>query len=554
MSKSLQVSNTLAQLLVQRGIETVEDARYFLGNRLKDLSDPFLFEGMDRAVARIFQALNKNEKVMVHGDYDVDGITGTALLCDILKKIGINAQPYIPDRVSEGYGMSREAIQKAVVEKIPLMITVDCGGTAFAEIEEADRQGIDVIVVDHHELKNELPPSIAVIHPRRMTQKNHFHPLAAVGVAFKLAHGLVKRGLEQKADWANKIDLKDFLDRVALGTVADLVPLKGENRIFVKQGLERLLKTECLGLSMLLKEIGLEGRSITTSDVGFKIAPRLNAAGRVGTAYDAVHLLLVKEKEKASTLAQTLDLSNRKRQELEQATYEEAADLLQAQTNGGEDWVLVLHKEEWPLGVIGIVASRILRLMHRPVFIISTEEGVSKGSARSIRGYHLCEALKSCEGLLEGYGGHAYAAGIKILRKKIPEFRERINQHAHQVLSSDDLIPSLEIDLEIPLESVSLSFAQEVEKLGPFGQENSSPLFLTKELQLEREPYKVGKNHLKLHLKNKNNERVEGIAFGQADLISQFSLSCPFQAVYEVAINSYQRNMKPQLIFKDFKF
>ena len=554
LSQSLNVSSFTALILLQRGIENAEKAKPFLECRLKDLGDPFLFEGMDQAVKRIFQAVDRGEKILVHGDYDVDGITGTALLCELFQRMGLQAQPYIPDRVSEGYGISREAIDRASKEGVRLMITVDCGGSAFDELEEARQKGLDVIVVDHHELKESLPNCVAVLHPRRVPENVEVQSLAAVGVAFKLAHGVIKEGLRQGRQWAPLIDLRDFLDRVAIGTIADLVPLRGENKIFVKRGLERLLKTECVGLAALLKEIGISERALTSSDIAFKIAPRLNAAGRVGTAYDAIRLLLCKDSSEALVLAKGLDHNNRQRQLIEQNTFDEALQFLEEQSDSDQDWVLVLHKDQWPLGVIGIVASRIVKLRHRPTFIISADDDVSKGSARSIHGFHLCHALKNCEDLLVGYGGHACAAGIKIKKEKIPDFRKRLNEYARQILSENDLIPTLEIDLEIPIGELSLKLVNELEMLSPFGQENPTPLFLSQDLVLDRKPQVVGNKHLKLWLKKESAPAIEGIAFGMAEWFPQFeSYSEPFQAVYEIGINTYGGQSKLQLNFKDFK-
>ncbi len=553
LSKSLGISPILAQLLFDRGIKTHEEGKFCLEGRLKDLSDPFLFLGMKKAVERIFQAIEHQEKILVHGDYDVDGITGTALLCNLFSKIGINAQPYIPDRVTEGYGISREAIAKCVRENVRILITVDCGGSAFDEIGEATSKGLDVIVVDHHELKTTLPNCLAVIHPRLASDNESFKFLCAAGVAFKFAHGILKEGLKQGALWAKKIDLKDYLDRVAIATVADLVPLKGENKIIVKRGLERLSKTTCLGLAALLKEIGIQNRSWTTVDIGFRIAPRLNAAGRVGTAYDAIRLLLTQDSGEAQALAQNLDVSNRKRQTIEQQTVEEAIQILEENSEFNEDWVLVLHKDQWPLGVIGIVASRILRLRYRPTFIISADGDLSKGSARSIRGFHLCEALKQCEDLLTGYGGHAYAAGIKIEKDKISLFRERINQYAKKILTAENLIPRWEIDFELSASDISLDLAEQLEMLSPFGQENPVPLFMTQGLVLDKPCQLVGKDHLKLWIRQKRGTPLEGIAFGMAQWASKISQNTPFHAVYEIGINEYGGQRKVQLVIKDIK-
>jgi single-stranded-DNA-specific exonuclease len=362
-----------AQILVQRGCDTREKAEKFLSLKLRDLSDPFLLTDMHEAVNRVLLAVEKKEKILVHGDYDVDGITGTAILCDFFRQVGVPAEPYIPDRVSEGYGISREAIEKAAREKFGLMISVDCGGSAFEEIDLAVERGLDFIVVDHHDIKEKTPRCLAFIHPRRTSQKMDFDHLAAVGTAFKLLHGIFKKASEKSLAWAKEIDLKDYLDRVALGTIADLVPLKGENKIYVKAGLEKLKNSKSPGLRKLLKIAKLEGRPLTPVDIGFKLAPRLNAAGRVGTAYDAVHLLLTQDEDEAERLAKSLDEHNRHRQTVEQETYAQALHFLSDRPEMQGSRVLVLSGNEWPLGVIGIVASRIVRLKYRPTFVLSED-------------------------------------------------------------------------------------------------------------------------------------------------------------------------------------
>jgi len=553
ISKVFNLKLLTAQILVHRGCDSPEKAEKFLSLRLRDLSDPFFLTDMPDAVNRVLLAIEKKEKILVHGDYDVDGITGTAILCDFFRRVGVHSVPYIPDRVTEGYGISREAIEKASRENFTLMISVDCGGSAFEEIDLAVQKGLHFIVVDHHEIKERTPRCLAFIHPRRTDHKVDFDHLAAVGTAFKLLHGIMKKASENALDWAKNIDLKDYLDRVAVGTVADLVPLKGENKILVKAGLEKLKNSKCMGLQKLLKVAKLEGRSLTPVDIGFKLAPRLNAAGRVGTAYDAVHLLLTQDEAEAERLAKSLDEHNRHRQTVEQDTYAQALDFLSNRPEMQENRVLVLSGNEWPLGVIGIVASRIVRLKYRPTFVLSEDSELCKGSARSIRGFHLCQALKHCEDLLEGYGGHAYAAGIKIKSEKINSFRERINAYADQLLKEEDLIPFYEIDAEIQADDISLKLAEELEQLGPFGQENPVPLLMGRGLTLAREPQIVGQDHLKIWIQRKAGGAVEGIGFGMASWRDFFKNTRVFQAVFEISVNDYAGNRSVQIQFKDFK-
>ena len=552
LAQALGVLPETAQILIQRGVSSIPQAEAFIRGKLKDLRDPFLFNDMAKAVQRIMTAYERHEKILVHGDYDVDGITGTSLLAHFFSRSGLEVQPYIPHRVSEGYGVSLEAIAMAAREGYSLIITVDCGSSAVSEIQEAAAKGIDVIVVDHHELKDRLPPSVAMIHPKLALQNEDFVHLSAVGVAFKLAHGILKEAIKRGLDWARGIDLRDYLELVAIGTVADLVPLKGENRLFVRKGLEKLSKTKFVGLQALLKEIGLSKDIITTTDVGFRIAPRLNAAGRVGTAYDAIHLILSGTFDAAHELAVKLEAQNRERQLIEQQTFDEALEILKDE-HFQNDRVIIVEKDDWPLGVMGIVASRILRERYRPVFVISSNSDVCKGSARSIRGFHLCDALKCCEDLLVGFGGHAYAAGIKIKKEKISEFRLRMNEYAARTLKEEDLIPSLDVDRVLSSSRLSMKLAEEIVQLGPYGQENPAPIFVSDDVTVDKPPRIVGEHHLKLFLRSREGLPISAIGFGMGSWLEKLSQGVKFKLAYELDINDFNDQRTIQLNIKDIQ-
>jgi len=430
-------------------------------------------KGMREAVERIRRAEVSREKVLIHGDYDVDGVTGTALVSLALEKLGVAHETFLPERARDGYGVSREAIQRALLAGIRLLITVDCGISAREEIEEARQAGIGTIVLDHHQIPSGgLPPAEVILNPLQEGCAYPFKELSAGGLAFKLAQALLGPEAFQ------------FFDLAALSTVADLAPLREENRILVKEGLRQLSERKRTGIRALAQTASLGSREIKTSHVGFVLGPRINASGRMSSAATALRLLLTRSEREAASLAQILEEENRRRQQEERRVVNEAIEEVERTVNFAREQVLVVAREGWHAGVIGIVASRLVERYHRPSLVIALKEGEGKGSGRSIRSFHLFKALEAAREFLLEFGGHEQAAGFSIEREKIPLFRKRLNEHSHAAYPAEIFLRSIDIDLEITLEDLTPQFLRELERLEPFGVGNPKPVFLTRGLQV----------------------------------------------------------------------
>ena len=499
----------LRLLLAQRGYMGEEEIEGFLHPRLRDLSDPFLLPDMSVAVERIFRSIDEHQEIAIFGDYDVDGITSVTVLKKALEGYGVKTRSFIPVRGEEGYGLSDAAIERCFSEgPLPdLLITVDCGTASGPEIEQLMSRGVDVIVVDHHEVSEQgRPDALAVVNPKL---GDDFGYLCAAGVVFKLAHALLKtRPLED-------VDLKDFLDLVAVATVADIVPLIGENRLLVRHGLRRLPKTLNHGLRALMQVAGVGDRA-TSADVGFRIGPRINAAGRMDCPEDALSMLSTDSRGVAAELAEQLDDYNRKRQKHELQIVNEAMEQLE-DYDPKEDPVIVLGSRDWHPGVVGIVASRLMRRFYKAAFVVAIDqEGMGKGSGRSIAGVSLIEAIASCRDVLEAGGGHHMAAGISVHEDQLDAFRERFGQYVKENVSEEELLPRLVIDAEVPFEQLSLDFLASYELLQPFGSENPQPIFLSREIWPTAAPRHLKNKHLKLFLKQGVHEH-DAIFFGGAE-------------------------------------
>ena len=490
LAASLKSSPLLAQCLLNRGFSEPSVIENFLRPRLKNLADPFLLPNMDAAVGRLLRAREQNELLVIFGDYDVDGVTSTALLTEVLRALGWQVDFYLPNRMDEGYGLSADGVDNCL-KKFPvkLLLAVDCGSTAVETIASLKVRGIDVIILDHHQVSNPAPEAIAFVNPQlvftsemanRKSQIENFQELCSAGLAFKLAHALVKRGREIGLPGATDFDLRPLLDLVALGTIADLVPLTGENRILVTAGLEKLNMTNRAGI-LALKQVAQSPEKLGTHDVGFQLAPRLNAAGRLETAEESLHLLLAQNLEEAMPIAQNLDLRNRERQKIEKTIVEEVTGVMRAKFEAQKDFVIVEGQLLWHIGVVGIVASRVLSEFYRPTIIIGGENGQMRGSGRSIAGFDLAAALRECDDLLVRHGGHAMAAGLSILPEKIDLLREKLNELARLRLKPEDLQPPLRLDAEISLSEINFELLAELEKLKPTGQGNPSVQFCAAE-------------------------------------------------------------------------
>lgn len=513
LAAELGVSPLLAGVLWRRGFQDPQAARAFLWGGLETLADPALLPDVFLALARIRQAIENQEKILVYGDYDVDGVTGTALLLLVLRQLGALVDYYLPRRLEEGYGLNGPAVEEAARAGVRLIITVDCGITSIAEVELAARQGLDVIITDHHEPGTILPPALAVINPKRPDARYPFRELAGVGVAFQLARALVLEMTGAEIGPA-------LLDLVALGTVADVVPLTGENRVLVREGLKYLAQGCRPGVRALLEVTGLIGRVITAGQVGFLLAPRLNAGGRLGSAARGVELLLAEDDEKARRLAQELDAENKKRQQVEEEILQEALTLVAAEVNLEEEWGLVLASPNWHPGVIGIVASRLVERFYRPVFLISLQEGLGKGSGRSIPGFPLHEAMAELAPLLVKFGGHEQAGGLSIDPANIDAFRQGFNRLCRERLRPEDLIPALKVEGVLTLGEVNLGLVAQLELLAPYGPGNPVPNFLLPEVRiLESRAVGAEGQHLRLKLQDQKGQKVWTMAFGQGNAV-----------------------------------
>ena len=428
--RELPLSPLMAQCLVNRGVTSKAEVSEFLNPRLKLLADPFLIPNMDAAVERLWKARENNERLLIYGDYDVDGVSSTALLVELLTELGWTVQSHLPGRFDDGYGLSAVALEKCLEQfEANIVLAVDCGSTAVEAIEFLNERKIDVLVLDHHQVSTPPPEPLAMINPQLIDNYPNFQELCSVGLAFKLAHALVKRGRQEGLQKERDLDLKQYLDLVALGTVADLVPLTGENRKLVRSGLEQLGETTRPGL-LALKKVANVSKPVTVFNIGFHLGPRLNAAGRMDNPDAALNLLLARDHYEAEKAADTLDNYNRERREIERDISTQAVESVRQRFDPANDFVIVEGNMEWHLGVIGIVASRVMREFYRPTFILASDGDGWKGSARSIEGFDLAEAMRGCDDLLNDHGGHAMAAGVSVKPGRLDAFRERINEIA----------------------------------------------------------------------------------------------------------------------------
>lgn len=520
--RSLRLPEPLCRLLVVRGFVDEASAKRYLRPRMEQLHDPFGLAGMEAAVARLERALDRGETILVHGDYDVDGICAAALYTRTIRALGGRAEVFIPHRLTDGYDLGPAGIQRAKEVGAGLILTGDCGILAHDAIADAAAAGIDVVVTDHHTPGDTLPPAAAVVNPNRPDCAYPYKGLAGAGVAYKLCEALyTARGVDPDA-------LLYYLDLVALATVADLAPLLDENRAFVRYGLRLMPQTRNPGLRALLRRAGLasgDDAPLSAGQVGHVVAPRINAVGRMGEASLGVELLLTESEVEADRIAQMLDEENRRRQAVDREMLAEALELLEADYDPERDRAVVLAAGGWHPGVIGIVASRVVERIHRPVVLIALDPagGPSRGSARSIPGFHLYEALHACGEHLLRYGGHAAAAGLDILPDRVDAFREAFDAYAHTVLGPDDLIPEVKYDLELPLRAANEELYHLLRHFGPFGVGNPTPVLVARGVGVNGSPRVVGDGHLKLELAQ-DGTRLGAIGFRMADRIGDLDL------------------------------
>ena len=572
LAKALDVSALLAQCLLNRGLSEPAPISSFLEPRLRQLADPFLLPQMAAAVDRLFQAREHGEPLVVFGDYDVDGVTSAALLLEVLGALGWTANCYLPHRMDEGYGLSHDGVENCL-KKFPatLLLAVDCGSTAVEIITQLGQRGVDVIVLDHHQISSPAPPAVALVNPQQTRRESkvegrepenstsstldpqastQFTELCSAGLAFKLAHALVKRGRETGLPGAAEFDLRPLLDLVALGTIADIVPLNGENRILVSAGLERLNTTQRPGL-VALKQVAQTPARLGTYEVGFQLGPRLNAAGRLETAEAALHLLRARDLAEALPIAQALDSQNRERQKIERGIVEKVIGAVRAKFNPETDFVIVEGQLLWHIGVVGIVASRVMQEFYRPTIIIGGDGDEWRGSGRSIAGFDLAAALRECGDLLVRHGGHAMAAGLSLRPANLDAFRRRLNELARRALKPEDLQPPLRLDAEIRLEEITLERLGELDRLRPAGPSNPIAQFFARNLAHQRPLQRIGadKQHVKMWVTG-GSVAHEAIWWGGGEgslPVGRFDLA------FAPQINSYNGRQSVQLKVLDWR-
>ncbi len=546
LASEMKVSPIVAALLISRGYETPEKAHRFLNPSFDDLHEPYLLKGMKMAVERILKAVESGEKILVWGDYDVDGTTGTVVLRKALELVGAKTTFHIPHRFTEGYGVNIPALEKAKERGYTLVVSVDCGIRSFEPIAWAKENGMDFIVTDHHlsDEANGSPDAFAVVNPNQTGDEYPDKNLAGVGVAFKLAHALLReKGRENL--------VKGFLKVVAIGTIADVMNLTGENRAIVSLGLKDLPRAHNFGLKALMEVADCTGE-MSSYDIGFRIAPRINAAGRMDAAKHIVELFEAKDFDEARGLAEMLNSRNRERQKIQQEITQFA--LLEAENLTDKNFVVVAG-ENWHRGVIGLAASRIADKFYRPAIVLSIEDGIAHGSARSIAGYHLLNGLDSCRELFEQYGGHAAAAGMKIKRENIGALQEKLNEHATANLSEADKIPELKIDAMVSAQTLNLDLVQQLKRFEPFGMGNPKPKFVTKDLILTGEPFVMKEKHLKLKLSDSDGKQFEAVWWDGVDKSSGRTLKpkTRIELAYTPEANTWNGNTRLQLVVEDLR-
>ena len=542
LSKALGIPKILSSVLINRGLKSASEAEKFLNTKTEHLLDPYSFSDMPKAVNIIKNAVAHKEGVMIFGDYDVDGVTAVCLLKCALRKMGIEPLHYLPHRIKEGYGLNKDIVNIAKEKKIKLLITVDCSISSYAEVKALRGEGIEVIVTDHHEPQEQhLSSASATINPKLKGSNYKYRDLAGVGVAYKFTQALSKEML-----------LED-LDLVSLGTIADVVPLTGENRVMVKEGLSRLSQTRRPGLKALIENAGIKNKKFSTTSVSFMLGPRINASGRMDSAQTALNLMLSDTKEEAKRLADILEALNRQRQKVEGKILEEAQDLIGREVNFKEHKVIVLAKEDWHQGVLGVVASKLADRFYRPTIIISLGEGLCRGSGRSIKDFHLFHALSECKEFLHAFGGHSHAVGMVIDKNNIEDFKQQINQIAREKLSLNQMLPSLDIDLEINLSDLDSDAAYSLERLEPFGAGNPEPLFFTRNLKLKSQPQSLSRDTLKFWVTD-GSATFEAIGFGMGSFREDLLNASSFDLVYTLKIDNWQDSESVILEAKDIFF
>lgn len=546
----LGVSPVVCLLLVQRGIASIEEAKKFFRPSLTDLCDPFLMPDMDKAVKRLNKALGNKEKILIYGDYDVDGTTAVSLVYKFLRPYSSSLDYYIPDRYDEGYGISFRGIDYAAENGVTLVISLDCGIKAIEKIEYAKTKGIDFIICDHHMPDAKLPDAVAVLDAKREDSIYPYEHLSGCGVGFKFMQAFAKSNNFPFAD------LEKLLDLVAVSIASDIVPITGENRILAHFGLKQLNSNPGLGLKGIIDICGLTGKEITISDIVFKIGPRINASGRMMNGKEAVELLLAKDSEAAREKSESINQYNEDRRELDKKITDEANAIIDSCTNIEDRKAIVVFNPDWHKGVIGIVASRLTEKYYRPAIVLTQTTGLVTGSARSIAGFDIYKAIESCRDLLENFGGHTYAAGLSLKAENLEAFIKRFEALAACDIIPEQMIPQIDIDAFLDFKEINVKFINDLKKMSPFGPENQKPVFCTQRVKDYGTSKLVGKEleHIKLELIDTNSSNpIHGIAFGMHKHNTHIKNMQSFDICYTVEENTYNGNTSIQLMVKDIK-
>ena len=550
LAESLNISETLARLLVQRNIKSLNEAKLFFRPSLKYLHDPFLMDGMETATHRLIKALTENEKITIYGDYDVDGTCATSVLYLFLKALDANVGFYIPKRLTEGYGISKQGIDHVKERGTSLLISVDCGITAIEEIDYANQLGMEVIICDHHKPKEEIPNALAVLDPLKPNCNYPFKYLCGAGVAFKLAQGLAKR--------IGKRDMPlEYLDLVALASAADIVSLTDENRIIVNEGIKLINESPRPALEALINASHLQPGDLSSTQIVFTIAPRINAVGRLGDAERAVELLISNDKEEAKELASILETENYARRKIDVDTFNAALELVEDTLDFENDRAIILHHEEWHPGVIGIVASRLVEKYYRPTIMLTTVDGVAKGSARSTSNFDIYEALQQCEDYLIQFGGHRAAAGLAIELGKLSDFKVKFNEIVRSTINDDELLPEILIDSPLRFSEITPKLLRILDQFSPFGPGNMRPVFLSENVKVCNTPRKVGNNqsHLLCSFKQEGCDKIfDCIGFNMSDYYDiLINSNGDLNIVYTIDKSIRDDKSFPQFRLKDMK-
>ena len=549
LAEKIGMSPILAELLIQRGIKTESAAKRFFRPMLNELIDPFLMNDMDIAVDRLNDAMGRKERIMIYGDYDVDGCTAVALVYKFLLQFYSNIEYYIPDRYEEGYGISRKGLDYAAETGVKLIIVLDCGIKAIDEIAYAKSLGIDFIICDHHVPDDELPCAVAILNPKRTDSTYPFKHLCGCGVGFKFMQAFAKNN---GIPFSQLIPLLDFC---AVSIAADIVPVTGENRIMAFHGLKQLNQNPSVGLKAIIEICGLTGRELTMSDIIFKIGPRINASGRVQNGTETVDLLVEKDMQKALAEAIHINEYNDQRRDIDKQMTEEANQIVARLESQEHQSAIVLYGEGWKKGVVGIVASRMTDMYFRPTVVLSCNNGIASGSARSVAGYDVYDAIKNCRDLLENFGGHTYAVGLTLRVENIPEFRRRFQQYVSEHIHTRQTEASLDIEAEIDFKDITKKLQNDLKKFAPYGPENPKPLFCTRGVYDYGTSKVVGKQqeHIKLELVDSRSSNVmNGIAFGQSQAARYIKSKRSFDICYTIEENIYKRG-EVQLQIEDIK-